>query len=226
MLLCALAALLGGCLCACGSDHAAAPDHRAAARPATLVLDFTPNAVHTGIYLALQRGYDRAAGVRLHVIAPSASTDAIRLLETGRADFAILDIHDLALARVKHEDVMGILPIVERPLAAVIAQPRVRSPASSPARRWASPALPPTPRCWTPSSPARATCARRGQGDHDRLQRGRRPARRPGGGRHRVLERRGRDSGAAGGPAFTSSASRTTARPPIPSWCCARAPGG
>jgi putative hydroxymethylpyrimidine transport system substrate-binding protein len=124
MLLCALAALV----CGCGSEHHPATPHRAAPRPATLVLDFTPNAVHTGIYMALQRGYDRAAGVRLHVIAPSASTDAIRLLETGRVDFAILDIHDLALARARHQDVAGILPIVERPLAAVIAQPRVRTP--------------------------------------------------------------------------------------------------
>ncbi|MGH2858906.1 MAG: ABC transporter substrate-binding protein [Solirubrobacteraceae bacterium] len=95
---------------------------------ATLVLDFTPNPVHVGIYTALARGFDRAAGVDLHVIAPSASTDSIRLLETGRADFAILDIHDLAIAREHGEHVVGILPIVERPLAAVIAAPGISSP--------------------------------------------------------------------------------------------------
>ena len=92
------------------------------------MLDFTPNAVHAGIYTALARGYDRAAGVKLHVIAPSASTDAIRLLETGRVNFAILDIHDLAIARERGENMVGILPIVERPLAAVIAQPSIRTP--------------------------------------------------------------------------------------------------
>ncbi len=95
---------------------------------ATLVLDFTPNPVHVGIYTALAHHFDTAAGVRLHVIAPSASTDSIRLLETGRADFAILDIHDLAIARQRGEDVVGILPIVERPLASVIAEPAVTSP--------------------------------------------------------------------------------------------------
>jgi len=97
-------------------------------RPATLVLDFTPNPVHVGIYTALAHHFDTAADVRLHVIAPSASTDSIRLLETGRADFAILDIHDLAIARERGADVVGILPIVERPLASVIAQPAVTSP--------------------------------------------------------------------------------------------------
>ena len=114
----------GGLLAGCGGAGGA----KASLRGATLVLDFTPNAVHTGIYTALARHYDLAAGVRLHVVAPSASTDAIRLLQTGRADFALLDIHDLALARQRGEDVVGILPIVERPLAAVIAAPGIRSP--------------------------------------------------------------------------------------------------
>jgi len=92
------------------------------------VLDFTPNPVHVGIYTALARHFDIAAGVRLHVIAPSASTDAIRLLETGRVNFAILDIHDLAIARERGRTSSGILPIVERPLASVIAAPAVRTP--------------------------------------------------------------------------------------------------
>jgi ABC-type nitrate/sulfonate/bicarbonate transport system substrate-binding protein len=92
------------------------------------VLDFTPNAIHAGIYSALARGYDRAAGIRLHVIAPSASTDSIKLLETGRVNFAILDIHDLAIARERGEDIVGIMAVVERPLAAVIAAAQIHSP--------------------------------------------------------------------------------------------------
>src|SRR3984957_19048394 len=110
---------------ACGAHHASSSKPRAV----SLVLDFTPNAIHAGIYTALQRGYDHDAGIDLHVIVPSASTDAIRLLETGRADFAILDIHDLAIARERGQSIAGILPIVQRPLAAVIAAPRFRDPA-------------------------------------------------------------------------------------------------
>jgi ABC-type nitrate/sulfonate/bicarbonate transport system substrate-binding protein len=127
----AVAALAGCLLGGCGGSSAAGGARRrspAPARSATLVLDFTPNAVHVGIYTALARGYDLDAGVRLHVIAPSASTDAIGLLETGRVNFAILDIHDLAIARERGQDIVGILPIVERPLASVIAAPFIRSP--------------------------------------------------------------------------------------------------
>jgi putative hydroxymethylpyrimidine transport system substrate-binding protein len=97
-------------------------------RSVSLVLDFTPNAIHSGIYTAIKRGYDHAAGIDLHVIVPSASTDAIKLLETGRADFAILDIHDLAIADAQGRNLVGLMAIVERPLASVIAQARYPSP--------------------------------------------------------------------------------------------------
>ena len=46
------------------------------------------------------------------MIVPRRSTDSIRLLENGRVDFAILDIHDLAIAREHGQDIVGILPIV------------------------------------------------------------------------------------------------------------------
>jgi ABC-type nitrate/sulfonate/bicarbonate transport system substrate-binding protein len=80
------------------------------------VLDFTPNAVDTQIYAAIARGFDRARGVGLRVIAPSASTDSISLLAAGRVGFAILDIHDLAIVRERGPRLVGIMAIVERPL--------------------------------------------------------------------------------------------------------------
>jgi putative hydroxymethylpyrimidine transport system substrate-binding protein len=116
--------LVGLVAAGCGSGDSSAPQ----GQDATLVLDFTPNAIHAGIYTAIARTFDQGEGINLHIVAPSASTDSIKLLETGRADFAILDIHDLAIARERHEDIVGIMAIVERPLAAVIAQPGIRSP--------------------------------------------------------------------------------------------------
>jgi NitT/TauT family transport system substrate-binding protein/putative hydroxymethylpyrimidine transport system substrate-binding protein len=89
---------------------------------ATLVLDFTPNAVHSGIYAAQRRGYYRDAGIDLAIRQPGESTDAPKLLEAGRTDFAILDIHDLGIARERGLDLVGVMPLVQRPLAAVIAR--------------------------------------------------------------------------------------------------------
>jgi len=121
-----LAAVLASGLAACGGGGA----EPGALRGATLILDFQPNAVHAGIYAALRDGFYRDAGVDLEVREPSASTDAPKLLEAGRAQFAILDIHDLAIARERGLDVVGVVPIVQRPLAAVIAADRneVRRP--------------------------------------------------------------------------------------------------
>ncbi len=62
------------------------------------------------------------------MIIPSASTDSIKLLAAGRVDFAILDIHDLAIARERGTPLVGIMAIVERPLAAVIAAPAIHTP--------------------------------------------------------------------------------------------------
>jgi putative hydroxymethylpyrimidine transport system substrate-binding protein len=118
-------ALVATSLVACGGG--AEPG---APKRATLVLDFQPNAVHAGIYAAIGEGLYGRAGVDLGVQQPSASTDAPKLLEAGRAQFAILDIHDLAIARERGFDLVGVMPIVQRPLASVIARDRhvVRRP--------------------------------------------------------------------------------------------------
>ena len=112
------AALLLAGAAGCGGDGAepGAPER------ATLVLDFVPNAVHSGIYAAQRRGYYGDAGVELAIRQPGESTDAPKLLEAGRTDFAILDIHDLGIARERGLDVVGVMPIAQRPLAAVIAR--------------------------------------------------------------------------------------------------------
>jgi putative hydroxymethylpyrimidine transport system substrate-binding protein len=123
-----LAAVLAVCgLIACGGDGA----EPGASEEATLVLDFQPNAVHAGIYAALADDAFADRGVSLTLQEPSSSTDAPKLLAAGRAQFAILDIHDLGLARERGLDVVGVAAIVQRPLAAVIAADRraTRTPA-------------------------------------------------------------------------------------------------
>ncbi|HWD69488.1 MAG TPA: ABC transporter substrate-binding protein [Solirubrobacteraceae bacterium] len=126
-----IAAVLIGVFAAAGwagSPPATAANGLAGSASASLMLDFTPNAIHTGIYAALARRYDAANGISLQVRVPGASTDAISLLSAGRVDFAILDIHDLAIANAQGHHLVGIMAIEQRPLASVIAQPRFKTP--------------------------------------------------------------------------------------------------
>jgi putative hydroxymethylpyrimidine transport system substrate-binding protein len=121
------AALLGAGLLGCGGGGA----EPGAPKGATLVLDFQPNAVHSGIYAALANGYFKDEGVDLTIQEPSSTADSAKLLEAGRADFAVMDINDFGIARERGLDLVAIATIVQRPLASVIARDRneIRTPA-------------------------------------------------------------------------------------------------
>jgi NitT/TauT family transport system substrate-binding protein/putative hydroxymethylpyrimidine transport system substrate-binding protein len=93
-----------------------------------VALDFTPNAVHAPIYTAVREGDDRRHGVSIRIRTPGSQPDSLKLLASGRVDIGILDIHDLGLALQKHADVVGIAALVQRPLAALIAQPSIHRP--------------------------------------------------------------------------------------------------
>ncbi len=112
------AVLLVAGIAGCGGGGA----EPGAPKGVSLVLDFVPNAVHSGIYAAKREGYYGDRGIDLTIRQPGESTDAPKLLAAGRTDFAILDIHDLGIARERGLDVVGAMPIVQRPLAAVIAR--------------------------------------------------------------------------------------------------------
>jgi NitT/TauT family transport system substrate-binding protein/putative hydroxymethylpyrimidine transport system substrate-binding protein len=88
-----------------------------------IALDFQPNAVHAALY----QGSD--------VVVPGSSTDSLKLLASRRVEMAVVDIHDLGLARERGQDIVGIGALVQRPLAAVIARPEIRRPRELEGRR-------------------------------------------------------------------------------------------
>lgn len=65
----------------------------------------------------------------MRVRSPSAGADSIKLLRSGRADLAYLDIHDLAIADEKSPgELVAVMALVQRPLAALLAAPSVERP--------------------------------------------------------------------------------------------------
>jgi NitT/TauT family transport system substrate-binding protein/putative hydroxymethylpyrimidine transport system substrate-binding protein len=101
--------------------------------------------VHAPIYTAVSKGFDKRHGVALRIRPPGSSPDSLKLLTSGRADLAVLDIHDLGLARERGADVVGVAALVQRPLAAIIAQPGIRRPRDLAGRRVGVSGLPSDP---------------------------------------------------------------------------------
>ena len=116
-----LAALVAGCG---GSSSSSS-----GAKPLSLALDFTPNAAHAPIYAAVRTGADRRHGIKLRILGPGTGTpDSLKLVTSGSADVGVLDIHDLGLAAERGADIVAIAPLVQRPLAAVIARSGIKRP--------------------------------------------------------------------------------------------------
>ena len=75
----------------------------------TIVLDWTPNTNHTGIYAALANGYFEEAGLNVEVVQPPED-GAVALVASGRAQFGVSFQDYLAPAYVG-EDKMPVTAV-------------------------------------------------------------------------------------------------------------------
>jgi putative hydroxymethylpyrimidine transport system substrate-binding protein len=142
---CALALTAVCALSACGSSAGPPSPSGAAARAstpltpaplahlrkATLILDFTPNAVHAGIYRALAAGYYRDENIDLRVVEPTSTQETLKLIDAGRAQFGLADGSDVAGLIDAGGDARAVMALVQRPLGGLIAlaSEHLRSPA-------------------------------------------------------------------------------------------------
>jgi putative hydroxymethylpyrimidine transport system substrate-binding protein len=133
--LAAVALAAAAIVSACGGDDGASGERggdAALARPteATLVLDFVPNAVHTGIYCALERGYYERDNLELEVVEPTSTSDTLKLIDQGKAAFGLADGIDVGQQIDRGLDAKGIMAVVQRPLGGVITlgDSGIRSP--------------------------------------------------------------------------------------------------
>ncbi len=137
----ALIGALSICVCACGSSKGGSsatsvsahvsPAPLSHSTKATLILDFTPNAVHAGIYRALAAGYYKRENINLKVVEPTSTQDTLKLIDAGRAQFGLADGSDVAGLIDKHGDAQAVMALVQRPLGGLIAlaSQHLRSPA-------------------------------------------------------------------------------------------------
>ena len=121
-------ALALAALCGCGSDGPATSTTARHPQTVQLALDFTPNAVHAPLYAAIRTHADTAEGVRLVIRQPGSGPDALKQVAAGNLDLGVLDIHDLAIARERGIDVVGVAALVDKPLAALVTKASIKRP--------------------------------------------------------------------------------------------------
>ena len=88
---------------------------------ATLILDFVPGGVHTGIYSALAEGYFKDANLNIDIQPPTSSADTLRLVMAGQATIGIAPIADVASLRAQGEDIQIFMALEQVPLAALMS---------------------------------------------------------------------------------------------------------
>jgi putative hydroxymethylpyrimidine transport system substrate-binding protein len=94
-----------------------------AAGPAhvSLVLDWTPNPDHVGLYYAQANGLFTRVGVDVAIHAPSDPASPLKLVAAGRADLAVSYEQEVFFAAAKKLPVVAVAAVVPRPLNSIMA---------------------------------------------------------------------------------------------------------
>jgi ABC-type nitrate/sulfonate/bicarbonate transport system substrate-binding protein len=86
----------------------------------TLVLDWTPNTNHSGIYLAKSKGWYRDAGLDVKIVQPG-DNGSLQPLAAGRADFAISIAEEVIPARAQGLPVVSLAAIIRHNTSSLLA---------------------------------------------------------------------------------------------------------
>jgi ABC-type nitrate/sulfonate/bicarbonate transport system substrate-binding protein len=82
------------------------------------VLDWTPNTNHTGLYVAIAKGYFEAAGIEVEIL-PYSSTSADTLVSTGQADFGVSAEDNVLFARSTGAEVVSVFAVLQHWVTAI-----------------------------------------------------------------------------------------------------------
>ena len=104
------------------AETAAASDEKKDLREVNVVLDWYPNAIHTFIYTAIERGYYAEEGLDVKVRFPANANDALALVAAGKAEIGMYYQQDVIQAVANQgTKIKSIGAIVQSPLSIVLS---------------------------------------------------------------------------------------------------------
>lgn len=78
----------------------------------TILLDWTPNTNHTGVYVAKELGYYKDQGLDVEIIQPTSGGPA-QLIAAGQGDFGFSYQEEVTIARTKDIPVKAIAAVIQ-----------------------------------------------------------------------------------------------------------------
>ncbi|MCF0123498.1 MAG: ABC transporter substrate-binding protein [Ruminiclostridium sp.] len=120
-------------LCGCGGTASTDETDTTgdALRELDVVLDWYPNALHSFLYVAMEKGYFEQEGLNVNIRFPSNANDAISLVAAGQADIGLYYQQDIIQARAdQNVPVKSIGAVVQEPLNIFLslAEKNINSP--------------------------------------------------------------------------------------------------
>lgn len=104
-----MAAVLVFCLAACSKENNKADNTSKELTEITVCLDWTPNTNHTGMFVALDKGYYEEAGLMVTLVQPPEN-GATQACSAGQAQFAV-DCQDILAAAFTSDTPMNVTAV-------------------------------------------------------------------------------------------------------------------
>ena len=109
-----------------------------------IMLDWYPNAVHSYLYVAQEKGYFEEEGVKVNIQFPANPTDPINLAAAGQITLGITYQPDVIMAREKGVPVKSVGAVVRSPLnhIVIMEDSPIQSPKDLEGKRVGYPGIP------------------------------------------------------------------------------------
>ena len=109
------AAILPACALALGACTGGSSSNQSgpARQTVSVVLDWTPNTNHSGVYLALARGYYEQAGIDVEIL-PYSEAGSASVLLGGGADFAFEGAYSVISGRARGDEMTMVLNLQQK----------------------------------------------------------------------------------------------------------------
>jgi len=79
----------------------------------TLMLDWTPNTNHSGLYVAKEKEYFSSEGLDVNFVQPSSSGNVEQLVAAGKSDFGISHQEQVTTARANDVPIISLAAIIQ-----------------------------------------------------------------------------------------------------------------